>query len=113
MEARLSGRDIAFDAPADQDDEEAFLAPANRLGDSRYDPAVVVDAAEQAGETRRQLADALARLDARSRDIVSRRWLGEHKPTLHQLADEYGVSAERIRQIEKGAMRKMRERIAV
>ena len=113
MEARLSGRDIAFDGHADQDDDEAFLAPANRLGDSRYDPAVVVDAAEQAGETRRQLSDALARLDARSRDIVARRWLGEDKPTLHQLADEYGVSAERIRQIEKRAMKSMRERISV
>lgn len=113
MEARLSGRDIAFDGHADQDDDEAFLAPANRLGDSRYDPAVVVDAAEQAGETRRQLSAALARLDARSRDIVARRWLGEDKPTLHQLADEYGVSAERIRQIEKRAMKSMRERISV
>ncbi|CAJ2376351.1 MAG: RNA polymerase, sigma 32 (sigma H) factor [Arenicellales bacterium IbO2] len=113
MEARLSGRDIAFDGHADQDDDEAFLAPANRLGDSRYDPAVVVDAAEQAGETRRQLSDALAQLDARSRDIVARRWLGEDKPTLHQLADEYGVSAERIRQIEKRAMKSMRERISV
>ncbi|MGR3914232.1 MAG: RNA polymerase sigma factor RpoH [Gammaproteobacteria bacterium] len=113
MEARLSGRDIAFDAQADQDDEEALRAPANRLGDSRYDPAVTLDAAEQAGKTQRQLAGALARLDARSRDIVSRRWLGERKPTLHQLADEYGVSAERIRQIEKRAMRQMRERITL
>jgi len=113
MEARLSGRDIAFDAQADQDDEEALRAPANRLGDSRYDPAVTLDAAEQAGKTQRQLAGALSRLDARSRDIVSRRWLGERKPTLHQLADEYGVSAERIRQIEKRAMRQMRERITL
>ena len=82
--------------------------PAEHLGDSRYDPAVVVDNSEQESRSRRQLAAALSKLDQRSRDIVSRRWLEDDKPTLHELADEYGVSAERIRQIEKRAMEKMK-----
>ena len=112
MESRLSGTDIAFDAQAERDDEEAFLAPAQHLGDSRYDPAIVVDNSEQESRSRRQLAAALSRLDTRSRDIVSRRWLSDAKPTLHALADEYGVSAERIRQIEKRAMEKMKAVIA-
>jgi RNA polymerase sigma-32 factor len=112
MESRLSGGDIAFDAQADQDDDEAFLAPAQHLGDSRYDPAIVVSNAEQESESRQQLAAALTQLDNRSRDIVSRRWLSDDKPTLHDLADEYGVSAERIRQIEKRAMEKMKTVIA-
>ena len=113
MESRLSGGDIAFDAQVDQDDEEAYLAPAQHLGDSRYDPAVVVDHSEQESRSREKLTTALSRLDQRSRDIVSRRWLGDDKPTLHDLADEYGVSAERIRQIEKRAMEKMKSVIAV
>lgn len=108
MESRLSGGDIAFDAQAERDDEEAFLAPAQHLGDSHYDPAIVVDNSEQESRSRRQLAAALDRLDTRSRDIVSRRWLSDDKPTLHDLAGEYGVSAERIRQIEKRAMEKMK-----
>ena len=112
MESRLSGGDIAFDAQAERDDEEAFLAPAQYLEDSRYDPAIVVDNSEQESRSRRQLAAALSRLDARSRDIVSRRWLSDAKPTLHDLAGEYGVSAERIRQIEKRAMEKMKAVIA-
>ena len=112
MESRLSGVDIAFDAQVDQDDEEAYLAPAQYLGDSRYDPAAVVDNSEQESESRRQLAMALSGLDQRSRDIVSRRWLSDDKPTLHALAAEYGVSAERIRQIEKHAMGKMKTALA-
>ena len=112
MEKRMSGGDVAFDASADQD-EESFPAPSQHLGDSRYDPAIVVSNAEQVSETQRQLATGLSRLDQRSRDIVSRRWLSDDKPTLHTLADEYGVSAERIRQIEKRAMEKMKAAIEV
>ena len=112
MESRLSGTDIAFDPLVDQDDDEAYLAPAQHLGDSRYDPAVVVDNHEQQSRIQQQLATALSQLDERSRDIVSRRWLGDEKPTLHALAEEYGVSAERIRQIEKRAMEKMKGTIA-
>jgi len=113
MESRLSGVDIAFDGPADADDETAYLAPAQHLGDSRYDPAVVVSDAQQESESRRQLTAAMGQLDERSRDIVARRWLGDDKPTLHDLAAQYGVSAERIRQIEKRAMEKMRATINV
>lgn len=112
MEARLSGGDIAFDAAAEQDDDEPMLAPAQHLGDSRYDPAVVVDNLQQQNATQQQVATALSQLDERSRDIISRRWLGEKKPTLHALADEYGVSAERIRQIEARALEKMKGAIA-
>jgi len=111
MESRLSGTDVAFDAPADRD-EEAFLSPAQHLGDSRYDPAVVVSDMQQENQSRRQLAEALSRLDKRSRDIISLRWLSDRKPTLHALAEKYGVSAERIRQIEKRAMEKMKASIA-
>ena len=103
---------MAFDPQSEQDDDEAWLAPAQHLGDSRYDPAILVSASEQAAESSRQLAAALEQLDDRSRDIVARRWLGDEKPTLHELADEYGVSAERIRQIEKRAMEKMKTSIA-
>lgn len=110
MESRLSGADVAFDAPADRD-EEAFLPPARHLGDSRYDPAIVVSDWRQESQSRRQLAAALSRLDKRSRDIISMRWLSDRKPTLHALAEKYGVSAERIRQIEKRAMEKMKASI--
>ncbi len=111
MESRLSGTDIAFDARTEQDDDDPFLAPAQFLGDSRYDPAIVVDNSEQKTNSRQQLTAALSRLDERSRDIVARRWLSDDKPTLHALADEYGVSAERIRQIEARAMEKMKDAI--
>jgi len=113
MEGRLSGNDIAFDALPGQDEDESYLAPSQHLGDSRYDPANVVSRSERQSETHEQLSLALGKLDDRSRDIVSRRWLNDEKPTLHELADEYGVSAERIRQIEKRAMEKMKSVISI
>jgi RNA polymerase sigma-32 factor len=113
MESRLSGNDVAFDAMVDQDDDDNYLAPSQHLGDSRYDPEVVVANIEKETERSEQLALALGELDQRSKDILTRRWLGEEKPTLHELADEYGVSAERIRQIEKRAMEKMKEVISI
>ncbi|MGI9317896.1 MAG: RNA polymerase sigma factor RpoH [bacterium] len=114
MESRLSGSDVSFDATFEQDDDDtAFLAPSEHLGDSRFDPAFVVSRSEQTDLRKKQLALALEKLDDRSKDIVLRRWLGDEKPTLHDLADEYGVSAERIRQIEKRAMEKMRSLIEV
>ena len=112
MESRLGSTDIAFDAVVDHDDSEDHLAPSQYLGDSRYDPANVVSHHEQTAQTTEHLALALSKLDQRSRDIVTRRWLEEDKPTLHELADEYGVSAERIRQIEKAALDKMKKVIA-
>ena len=109
MESRLSGGDISFDSTLEQDEDDlGYQAPSEHLGDSRYDPARIVSDSEQATLYREQLAAALEKLDRRSKDIVLRRWLSEDKPTLHELADEYGVSAERIRQIEKRAMEKMR-----
>jgi RNA polymerase sigma-32 factor len=113
MESRLSGTDIAFDALIDQDDDESYLAPSQHLGDSRYDPEVVVTKNQRDQERNQQLASALSGLDQRSKDIVTRRWLSDDKPTLHDLADEYGVSAERIRQIEKRAMEKMKNVISI
>ena len=113
MESRLSSTDIAFDAMIDQDDDESYLAPSQHLGDSRYDPELVVANNERVQERNQQIASALSGLDQRSKDIVIRRWLSGDKPTLHDLADEYGVSAERIRQIEKRAMEKMKNVISI
>lgn len=113
MESRLSGTDVAFDALVDQDDDESYLAPSQHLGDSRFDPEIVVTNNEKETERHEQLSLALKDLDERSKDIVMRRWLSDDKPTLHDLADEYGVSAERIRQIEKRAMEKMKKVISI
>ena len=109
MESRLSGTDMAFDTTHEQDDDDTgFQAPSEHMGDSSLDPAIVVSKSEQTNLRQSQLSEALEDLDERSKDIVLRRWLQDKKPTLHELADEYGVSAERIRQIEKRAMEKMR-----
>jgi len=107
MESRLSGRDIGFEAPADADDD-AKPAPAAFLVDDGADPYDNVSDADQADNQLETLSSALAKLDDRSRDIIQRRWLNENKATLQDLADEYGVSAERIRQVEANAMKKMR-----
>ncbi|SEI63530.1 RNA polymerase sigma factor RpoH [Frateuria terrea] len=107
MESRLSGRDIGFEAPADADDD-AKPAPEAFLVDDGADPYDNVSDADQADNQLETLSTALAKLDDRSRDIIQRRWLNEDKATLQDLADEYGVSAERIRQVEANAMKKMR-----
>ncbi|TBR36270.1 MULTISPECIES: RNA polymerase sigma factor RpoH [Dyella] len=107
MESRLSGRDIGFEAPADAD-EDAKPAPEAFLIDDGADPYENVADADQADNQLETLSAALRNLDERSRDIIQRRWLNEEKATLQDLADEYGVSAERIRQVEANAMKKMR-----
>jgi RNA polymerase sigma-32 factor len=108
MEARLSGKDIAFDAPTD-DDEDAKPSPAMFLVDHSADPYGTIESESEEESSLDTLKRGLARLDDRSRDIIQRRWLREgDKATLQELADEYGVSAERIRQIEANAMKKMR-----
>ncbi|HEY2624372.1 RNA polymerase sigma factor RpoH [Dyella sp. Tek66A03] len=107
MESRLSGRDIGFEAPADAD-EDARPAPEAFLIDEGADPYENVSDADHADNQLGTLSAALKNLDARSRDIIQRRWLDEDKATLQDLADEYGVSAERIRQVEANAMKKMR-----
>ena len=108
MESRLSGRDIAFDAPADSDDEESWQAPQYFLMDGQMDPGQLVEDEDFAEDSAAKLQMALADLDDRSRDILERRWLLDEKSTLHELADEYQVSAERIRQLEVNALKKMR-----
>ena len=107
MESRLSGRDVGFEAPVDAD-EDAKPAPAAFLVDDGADPYDSVSDADQSDNQLETLSAALEKLDDRSRDIIQRRWLNDDKATLQDLADEYGVSAERIRQVEANAMKKMR-----
>ncbi len=109
MEARLNGRDIGFDAPSDEDDDHAPPSPAAYLVAQGDDPSLTYERADEEENQLDALREGLARLDPRSRDIIRRRWLDDSsKITLQELADEYGVSAERIRQIEAGAMKKMK-----
>ena len=113
MESRLAGQDVGFDLPGDNEDEDATFAPAAYLeAPTESDPAVVLEKTNTAADGKRRLRESLTQLDERSRDIVRRRWLSETKATLHELADEYGVSAERIRQIEAGALKKLRGAMA-
>ena len=111
MERRLSGYDVGFDASADEDDESAWRAPAAYLEDRRFDPAETVEAADWSAHSSGQLKEALEGLDDRSRDILTRRWLQEPKVTLQELADEYGISAERVRQVEAAALKKLRAQL--
>jgi RNA polymerase sigma-32 factor len=107
MEKRLAARDLSFDPAPEADDEELY-SPAAYLPAPEADPAEQVEDAESAQDSSDRLRGALGRLDARSRDIVQRRWMSEDKATLHELAHKYGVSAERIRQIESSALGKLR-----
>ncbi|GAA5001006.1 RNA polymerase sigma factor RpoH [Pseudoluteimonas lycopersici] len=109
MESRLSGRDIGFDAPADEDDDHAPPSPAAYLMAEGEDPSQAYERADGEDHQLALLREGMARLDARSRDIIKRRWLdADSKITLQELADEYGVSAERIRQVEANALKKMK-----
>jgi RNA polymerase sigma-32 factor len=108
MEGRLSSHDTAFDGPIDDDDDSAYKAPAYYLEDRRSDPAVQLENSDWTEDSNGRLMQALEMLDERSQDILRERWLSESKATLHQLADKYGISAERIRQLEKNAMKKIR-----
>jgi RNA polymerase sigma-32 factor len=112
MESRLSNYDLAFDGAAADEDEGVSMAPAAYLPDMRNEPSTQIEQADSAESEREGLYNALDSLDQRSRDILQRRWLAESKETLHALADEYGVSAERIRQIEAAAMKKLRTTLA-
>jgi len=113
MERRLSARAVTFDPAPDSDDEDgAPFAPAAYLPAANSDPAEQVESAEWENASSARLAHALEALDERSQAIVRRRWLGEDKATLHTLADEYGVSAERIRQIEATALKKLKSALA-
>ena len=108
MEGRLASIDTAFDGYTDDDDETYSAAPVNYLIDSRYDPAILAEDENTETDAHTKLQNALAKLDERSRDILQQRWLNDNKATLHALAAIYGVSAERLRQLEKNAMNKIR-----
>lgn len=107
MEGRLASYDAGFDA--DEDDEDSsYVAPAHYLEDNRYDPAARLEESNWEESNVNSLELAMQKLDDRSRVILQRRWLNDDKATLHDLAAEYGVSAERIRQLEKNAMNKVK-----
>jgi RNA polymerase sigma-32 factor len=106
MESRMSGQDIGFDLGDDDDDN--ITAPATYLQDLREEPSMLLEHADSEAFMLEKLHGALEGLDERSRDILTSRWLSEEKQTLHELADKYGVSAERIRQLEKNAMNKLK-----
>ena len=112
MESRMSYADVPFDADVDTDDDEFHAAPAGYLQDMRYNPEVLAARSDAENTRADQLRAALSSLDKRSRDIIRRRWLDEDKPTLHELAAEYDVSAERIRQIEVKALHAMKDVLA-
>ena len=112
MEGRMSAYDTAFDADIDSDDETAYRAPAYYLEDQNSDLAASVEDTQWEEVTNNSLHKAMAKLDERSKDILNSRWLTGNKTTLHQLADKYSVSAERIRQLEKNAMNKIKASMA-
>lgn len=107
MEQRMNAMDTPYDAPTSDDDEEGFKAPAHYLYNDFNDPAYIIEQERSGGEEHEQLLLALELLDERSQDILQQRWLADDKVTLHDLADKYGVSAERVRQLEKNAMKKL------
>lgn len=112
MEIRMNGTAVSFDASDDDESGETNLAPSAYLGDRRFNPEDIYEKNWEENNRQKQLSRALDSLDERSRSIIVRRWLGEKKSTLQELAEEYKVSAERIRQIEEKAMKMMRQMIS-
>ncbi len=113
MEKRLDSRDMAFDMPADESEEENYIAPVNYLQQHGTDPALLLENEDWGGHEQNLLSEALSELDERSLDILSSRWLADKKATLHELAERYNVSAERIRQLEQNAMKKLRTAVVL
>jgi RNA polymerase sigma-32 factor len=113
MEQRLGGRDMSFDLPTDESEEENTIAPAHYLRQHGADPAELLENADWSGHEQDLLSGALSELDERSLDILSSRWLADKKATLHELAERYNVSAERIRQLEQNAMKKLRAAVVL
>jgi RNA polymerase sigma-32 factor len=111
MEGRMASYDTAFDAEPDSDDETAYRSPAYYLEDQNSDTASMVEETEWDEMTSSSLHLAMSDLDDRSKDILNSRWLTDDKATLHELADKYGISAERIRQLEKNAMNKIKAKM--
>ena len=112
MESRMALPDLGFDTPLGGESEDEGTAPADWIADSSYDPAYLVAEEDAEQNQQERLLDALDGLNERARDILQRRWLQEPKATLQELADEYGISAERIRQLESNAMKKLRGALA-
>jgi RNA polymerase sigma-32 factor len=112
MESRLANQDMAFDG-SEGDEEDGPPAPSSYLPDMRMEPASRLEREDTEQDERKRLYAALSGLDERSKTILKARWLSEKKQTLHELAEQFGVSAERIRQIEKNAMNKMRVQLEV
>lgn len=110
MEGRLAGQDVAFDGYASDDDVPS--APMHYLEDRAANPAALLEEEDWRTRATEELTTALAQLDERSRDILAKRWLADQKTTLHELAAEYQVSAERIRQLEQNALKKLRRSMA-
>jgi RNA polymerase sigma-32 factor len=111
MEQRLSARDMSFDPTPDSDEDDTY-SPAMYLPATNADPAIEVEREEWEEDSTERLSLALGRLDQRSRDILKRRWMTDDKATLHELADEYGISAERVRQVEANAIDKLKRLMA-
>ena len=109
MENRLSSNDSSFDAPVNTGDgDDQIMAPSQYLEDNSFNPEDQVEAEQTMAFNNAELLDALKGLDDRSKDIIRRRYLSDSKVTLHELAEEYEISAERVRQIESGALKKLR-----
>jgi RNA polymerase sigma-32 factor len=111
MESRLSGQDVGFDLPPNADDDVPYVAPVAYLESKSQDPGVELESSDLTEHNNTLLYAGLDELDERSQDIIRCRWLQDDKMTLQDLADRYGVSAERIRQLEANALRKMRASI--
>jgi RNA polymerase sigma-32 factor len=109
MERRLSSRDLSYDPAPDTDDDEETYSPSAYLPAPNADPAIEVERTEWDDDVSGKVGGALSQLDARSQAILRARWMSETKATLHDLADQYGVSAERIRQIEANAIKKLQK----
>lgn len=112
MEGRLASHDVAFDGYGASDDEEAPSAPMHYLEDRSANPEDLVIEDNYRNDSEARLGEALELLDERSQNILRDRWLAEKKKTLHELAEEYSVSAERIRQLEQNAIKKLRKQLA-
>jgi len=112
MEKRLHARDAIFDPAPNADDERAFT-PAAYLPSADSDPAKLVETADFNNDASERMTAAVRTLDDRSRHIIESRWLTENKLTLHELADHYGISAERVRQVEANAIKKLRTTMAL
>ena len=113
MEQRLSARDLSFDPAPEVDEDDTSYSPAAYLPAADADPAVQIENADSDDDSHDRLTNALATLDVRSRDIVASRWMDENdKPTLHDLAAKYQISAERVRQLEANAIKKLKTLMA-